>query len=78
MTIQKAVVNLGENKTKDTYLDMKGFYKGFIWVNGHNLGRFWRVGPQFRLFCPGVWLKEGINEIYVLDMLYDEPHSITG
>lgn len=41
----------------DTYLNMSKYYKGFLWVNGRNLGRFWNVGPQFKLFCPGVWLR---------------------
>lgn len=45
----------------DTYLNMSKYNKGFIWVNGRNLGRFWNVGPQFKLYCPGVWLKKGIN-----------------
>jgi beta-galactosidase len=45
----------------DTYLNMKKYTKGYIWVNGNNLGRFWNVGPQFKLFCPGVWLKKGSN-----------------
>ena len=46
-------------EAKDTYLNMSQFHKGFIWVNGHNLGRYWDAGPQYKLYCPGVWLKEG-------------------
>jgi beta-galactosidase len=41
-------------------------------VTGHNLGRFWRIGPQQTLYLPGVWLKKGVNEIIVLD-LEDRP-----
>jgi beta-galactosidase len=52
----------------DTYLDMRGWGKGFVWVNGHNLGRYWRIGPQQSLFVPAVWLKKGRNEIVVLDL----------
>lgn len=48
-------------KPADTYLNMKKYNKGYIWVNGRNLGRFWNVGPQLKLFCPGVWLKNGTN-----------------
>lgn len=47
--------------TGDTYLNMKKYNKGYVWVNGRNLGRFWNVGPQYKLFCPGVWLKKGNN-----------------
>ena len=57
------------NKVGDTYLDMSTWGKGFVWVNGHNLGRFWEVGPQQTLFLPGCWLKKGRNEIVVLDIL---------
>lgn len=52
----------------DTFLDLRGWGKGYVWVNGHNLGRYWGVGPQQSLFCPGVWLKTLSNEIIVLDL----------
>ncbi|RYG23178.1 beta-galactosidase [bacterium] len=51
----------------DTFLDLRGFNKGFVWVNGRNLGRFWKIGPQQTLYLPGVWLKKGANEVVVLD-----------
>lgn len=51
----------------DSFLDLRKFSKGFVWVNGKNLGRFWRIGPQQTLYLPGVWLKSGENEIVVLD-----------
>jgi beta-galactosidase len=41
----------------DTYFNLSPFIKGYIWVNGHLLGRYWNIGPQHSLFCPGVWLK---------------------
>lgn len=54
---------------KDTYLDMRdGWKKGVVWVNGHNLGRFWFIGSQQALYCPGEYLKPGKNEIVVLDV----------
>lgn len=59
-TLLKATFTLDAN-LGDTYLDVSDFVKGYVWVNGHNLGRYWNVGPQYRLFCPGVWLKEGTN-----------------
>ncbi|MBS1728017.1 MAG: beta-galactosidase [Armatimonadetes bacterium] len=64
--------------TADTYLDMREYDKGAVWVNGHNLGRYWNIGPQFRLFCPGVWLKKGRNTITVLDLEGTEGHEIRG
>ena len=52
----------------DTFLDMRGWGKGNVWVNGHHLGRFWHIGAQRSLYVPGVWLKEGWNEVRVLDI----------
>ncbi|HEX7908791.1 MAG TPA: beta-galactosidase [Paraburkholderia sp.] len=52
----------------DTYLDMRDWTKGVVWVNGHNLGRYWNIGPQRRLYCPAPWLKQGDNEIVVFDL----------
>ena len=51
----------------DTFLDMTAWRKGVVWVNGHNLGRYWSVGPQQTLYLPGCWLKPGTNEVVVLD-----------
>ena len=56
------------DKTGDTFLDMQTWGKGMVWVNGHAMGRFWEIGPQQTLFMPGCWLKEGENEIIVLDL----------
>jgi beta-galactosidase len=55
--------------TADTFIDMTGYKKGVVWVNGHNLGRFWDIGPQTRLYCPASWLKTGANTVVVLDLL---------
>ena len=52
----------------DTYLDLSGYQKGVVWVNGHNLGRYWEIGPQKRLYCPATWLKRGANQIIVFDL----------
>jgi beta-galactosidase len=56
-------------KPADTYLNMSGWGKGVVWVNGHNLGRYWRIGPQQTVYVPGEWLKKGINKITVLELL---------
>ena len=52
----------------DTWLDLRGWGKGVVWVNGHNLGRFWSIGPQRALYVPGPWLRRGVNEVIVLDL----------
>ncbi len=51
-----------------SFLDMRGWGKGYVWVNGHNLGHYWSVGPQHAVFVPGAWLKTGANEVIVLDL----------
>ena len=67
------------DKTADTYIDMSNFRKGVVWVNGHNLGRFWYIGPQQKLYCPASWLKQGNNEVIVFDLLENEKSvSISG
>ncbi|GFZ89858.1 glycoside hydrolase family 35 protein [Dyella caseinilytica] len=55
----------------DTFLDTKGLGKGFVWLNGHPLGRTWSIGPQQTLYVPGVWLKPHGNQLIVLDLLVE-------
>lgn len=59
------------HKVGDTFLDMEKWGKGIVFVNGHNLGRYWKVGPQQTLYLPGCWLKEGENEVVVFEQLND-------
>jgi len=56
----------------DCFLDMRPWGKGFVWVNGHNLGRYWNIGPQQTMYVPGPWLNAGTNEIIILDLLGPE------
>jgi len=60
------------NKPGDCFLDMRPWGKGYAWVNGHNLGRYWNIGPQQTMYVPGAWLKAGVNEIVILDLLGPE------
>jgi len=59
-------------KTGDTFLDMRKFGKGIVFINGHNLGGYWTVGPQQTLYLPGCWLKKGKNTIAVFEELNNE------
>ena len=56
-------------QTGDTFLNMETWGKGLVYLNGHALGRFWSIGPQQTLYCPGCWLKKGENEIIVIDVV---------
>ena len=62
----------------DTYLDMSHWGKGVVWVNGHNLGRYWSVGPQQTLYLPAEWLKKGNNDITVFEALKPGADNIKG
>jgi beta-galactosidase len=62
----------------DTFLDMRGWGKGYVWVNGHNLGRYWKIGPQQCLFLPAPWLNEGINQVIVLDLEPSDHRTLRG
>lgn len=52
----------------DTYLDFEGWGKGVVYINGFNLGRYWEVGPQKRLYVPSPILKKGVNEVVVFEL----------
>ncbi|MCW1883359.1 beta-galactosidase [Luteolibacter flavescens] len=65
-------------KTADTFLDLRTWGKGVIWVNGHCLARHWNIGPTQTAYLPGVWLKEGENEVIILDLLGPEKPVLAG
>ncbi|MDQ0983902.1 beta-galactosidase family protein [Streptomyces sp. V2I9] len=49
-------------------LELPGWTRGFVWVNGFCLGRYWSVGPQRTLYVPGPVLRAGVNEVWVLEL----------
>ena len=56
------------DKLCDTFLRVDGFSKGFVLVNGHNIGRYYTsAGPQKTLFVPACYLQKGKNEVVVFD-----------
>jgi beta-galactosidase len=55
-------------KAADTFLDLRTWGKGVVWVNGHCLARHWNIGPTQTAYLPGAWLKAGDNEVVVLDL----------
>jgi beta-galactosidase len=70
---KRGTFNVG--KPVDTYLDVRAWGKGVAWINGHNLGRYWNVGPQQTLYIPAEWLKKGNNELVIFELL-DSKSSI--
>ena len=72
----RATFNL--KKTGDTFLNLETWGKGQVYVNGHAIGRFWKIGPQQTLYMPGCWLKKGENEIIVLDIVGPQETIVEG
>ncbi|XP_075384106.1 beta-galactosidase-1-like protein 3 [Tenrec ecaudatus] len=52
---------------KDTFLRMLNWTCGFVFVNGHNLGRYWNIGPQQTLYLPAAWLHPEDNEVMLFE-----------
>lgn len=65
-------------RTGDTFLDVSSLGMGVVWLNGHNVGRFWNIGPQQTLYVPGAWLKKGRNQVTVFDIQDDSGASLSG
>ncbi len=63
----RATFNVDE--PADTFLALPGCTKGFAAINGFNLGRYWKIGPQHTLYVPGPLLKPGENELIVFDVV---------
>ena len=72
----RATFNL--KKTGDTFLNLETWGKGQVYVNGHAIGRFWKIGPQQTLYMPGCWLKKGENEIIVQDIVGPQETVVEG
>ncbi len=68
----------GLSATGDTYFDVSAWEKGIVWINGHNLGRYWNIGPQKQLYCPASWLIKGKNELVIFDIHQLISKPVTG
>ena len=62
----------------DTFLDLRDWGKGTVWVNGHQLGRFWDIGPEQTLYVPGPWLRPGANDVVVFDLTAPARRTLAG
>ncbi|MET0853255.1 MAG: beta-galactosidase family protein [Microterricola sp.] len=63
-----AVATLDIEEAGDAFIALPGFGKGFVWVNGFLLGRYWEIGPQLTLYLPAPLLLAGQNTITVLEL----------
>ena len=48
---------------------------GYIWLNGHNIGRHWEEGPQREFYLPECWLNFGKSNTLVLGLRQSETHG---
>ena len=54
----QAEFKLPESTTKKSWrLIINASGNGYIYVNGHNIGRHWEAGPQREFYIPECWLK---------------------
>ena len=53
-------------EAKDTFIDLKGFTKGTVFINDFKLGRYWNIGPERTLYVPAPLLKEQ-NEVVIFE-----------
>jgi beta-galactosidase len=55
---------------------LPGWTKGVAWLNGFNLGRYWNRGPQHTLYVPAPLLRQGRNEIIILELHKIRKHTV--
>jgi len=61
----------------DTFISLDNFHKGFITVNGFNIGRYWTdAGPQKTLYVPAPILKKGENDIIVFELHGNDSNTV--
>lgn len=62
----------------DTFLNFETWGKGLVYVNGRGVGRIWNIGPQQTLYVPAPLLREGENELLIIDILGPESAEVEG
>ncbi|XP_060519255.1 beta-galactosidase-1-like protein 2 [Cylas formicarius] len=61
--LYRGVLEVEDLTSRDTYINLAGWSKGFVAVNGFVLARYFEVGPQRTAYLPGPLLHKGENEI---------------
>jgi beta-galactosidase len=56
------------DEPSDLLLDTDGWGKGYAFVNGFLLGRYWRNGPQRTLYVPSPVVRRGVNTLIVVEL----------
>ncbi|MBN2057071.1 beta-galactosidase [bacterium] len=53
---------------EDSFFLTEGWFKGVCWINGFNVGRYWKRGPQQTLYVPKPLFEQGLNEVILLEL----------
>ena len=61
-TFKHAPARIAAGTELPLFVEIKGAGKGQLFINGHNAGRFWTIGPQEYYYLPECWL-EAQNEL---------------
>ena len=57
-------------------VSLNGMSRGFVWLNGHNLGRYPERVPVDGVYLPECWLKNGDNSLVVFDEEGNTPAGV--
>lgn len=57
-----------EAKSTPWRLLIKASGNGYMWLNGHDIGRHWEEGPQREYYLPECWLNFGGKNVLVLGL----------
>jgi beta-galactosidase len=49
---------------------------GFVWLNGHNLGRYPDSVMQMGIYLPPCWINDGANSLVILDETGQSPDGV--
>lgn len=60
-------VEIELEETVNTFLDCSKFGKGVVFVNGQNMGRYWKEGPVKTLYIADYFWKKGRNELIIFE-----------
>lgn len=48
-------------------VSLEGMSRGFVWLNGHNLGRYPEKTPANGIYLPECWIQNGRNTLSIFD-----------
>ncbi|KAK7873186.1 hypothetical protein R5R35_006400 [Gryllus longicercus] len=69
-------VEVSIDEPVDTWIDVRGWSKGIVFVNGFALGRYLHLGPSHTLYWPAPLQRKGLNEVLVFE-LFQIPSDTT-